>query len=118
MPFLVSEKLKIPSIAISNFTWYDSLDFITKDQKKILFDSYRLADLAIKLPFGTKMNHFRKIKKCGIVSRKPNLTKMKIKLQCTSNPKVQIIEISSDLTGRGVIELQEYLLNRLDEGNL
>ena len=43
---------------------------------------------------------------------------MKIKLQCTSTPKVQIIEISSDLTGRGVIELQEYLLNCLDEGNL
>ena len=43
---------------------------------------------------------------------------MKIKSQYTSNPKVQIIEISSNLTGRGAIELQEYLLNRLDEGNL
>ncbi len=47
-----------------------------------------------------------------------SLAKMKIKSQCTSNPKVQIIEISSNLTGRGAIELQEYLLNRLDEGKL
>ena len=43
---------------------------------------------------------------------------MKIKSQCTSNPKVQIIEVSSNLTGRGAIELQEYLLKRLDEGKL
>ncbi len=43
---------------------------------------------------------------------------MKIKSKCTSNPKVQIIETSGDLTGRGAIELYEYLLNRLDEGKL
>ena len=43
---------------------------------------------------------------------------MKIESKCTSNPKVQIIEISGDLTGRGAIELHEYLLNRLDEGKL
>lgn len=43
---------------------------------------------------------------------------MKIKSQCTSNPKVQIIEISNNLTGRGSIELQEYLLHCLDEGKL
>lgn len=41
---------------------------------------------------------------------------MKIISQYTSNPNMQIIEISGELTGRCAIELQEYLFARLDEG--
>lgn len=77
MPFLAAKKSKILSIAISNFSWLDVLSFLTDDELEILEQCYSYADFAIKLPFGTKMNHFSNKKETGLVSR--NLTQTKEK---------------------------------------
>lgn len=71
MPFLVAKKLKIPAIAVSSFTWYDVLKFLSDDDLKILKNAYDCADFAFQLPLGTEMNHFKKKQKVGMLARLP-----------------------------------------------
>jgi len=75
IPFLVSKKASIPSIAISNFSWYDVLNFLPSAVLTELKTAYDAADLAIQLPLGTSMNHFDNKIKVGLVSRTSNLSK-------------------------------------------
>lgn len=76
MPFLTAHKLSIPSIGISNFSWSDVIDdFITKNHLSIIDSAYELADLAIQLPLGTEMKHFKNKKKVGLVCKTPTLSK-------------------------------------------
>ena len=75
IPFLVSKKVSIPSIAISNFSWYDVLNFLPSIELAELKSAYDAADLAIQLPLGTSMNHFDNKIKVGLVSRTSNLSK-------------------------------------------
>ena len=79
MPFLVAKTLYIPSIAISNFSWYDVIDFISNDKSNLLLEAYQNADFSIKLPFGTKMDHFKKQKQVGLICRKTTQSKEKIR---------------------------------------
>jgi len=79
MPFIIAKKLGIESMAVSNFTWYDICDFLTKKRQEKLFDAYQHADLAIKLPYGTNMKHFQNTVKTGLISRIPTITKTQIK---------------------------------------
>lgn len=79
MPFWVSKKLQIPSVAISNFSWYDVLDCISLSQLEILKESYDNAELAIQLPLSTKMDHFRAKKRVGFVCRSTTTTRDKIR---------------------------------------
>ena len=79
IPFLVAKKIKIPSVAISNFSWYDTLNFLPSNELAELKSVYDMADLAIKLPLGTSMNHFKKIKKVGLVSRIPDQSKIQLR---------------------------------------
>lgn len=80
MPFLVAEKLSKPSIAISNFSWYDVLDdILSSTQLSILKEAYDVADLLIQLPLGTPMKHFEIKKKVGFVCRSPTSTKTEIR---------------------------------------
>jgi len=69
--FVVANELDIPGIAISNFTWYFIFNNLfgkipALEQMK---DAYKLADLALVLPFNEDMNVFKKQKKVGLVSR-------------------------------------------------
>ena len=75
IPFLVSKKVSVPSIAISNFSWYDVLNFLPSTELAELKSAYDAADLAIQLPLGTSMNHFDNKIKVGFVSRTSNLSK-------------------------------------------
>ena len=75
LPFLVSKKISIPSIAISNFSWFDVLNFLPPTELTELRTAYDAADLAIQLPLGTPMNHFDNKIKVGLVSRTSNLSK-------------------------------------------
>ena len=75
VPFLVSKQISVPSIAISNFSWYDVLNFLPSNELAELKSAYDEADLAIKLQLGTPMNHFKKKLKVGLVSRTSNLPK-------------------------------------------
>jgi len=70
-PFIVANKLGIPSIAISNFTWY----FIYKNifgQTELtenLREAYQYADLALVLPFNENMEVFKEKIEVSLVSR-------------------------------------------------
>ncbi len=75
MPLLAAKKTTKPSIAISNFSWYDVLKFLPQNQLTFLKEAYDKADLALQLPIGSEMNHFKTKKKVGLVARIPLLTR-------------------------------------------
>lgn len=79
LPLIVAKQFKVNSIAISNFSWYDVLDIISSEQKEILKDAYDNADLAIQLPLGTSMNHFKQKRKVGFVCRTPTIQRNQIR---------------------------------------
>lgn len=70
MPLVASKKMNVTSLAISNFSWYDVLKFIPSDELSKLLLAYDMADYAIQLPLGTKMDHFKNKVRMGLVSRK------------------------------------------------
>lgn len=94
MPFHVAQKLKIPSIAISNFTWSDIIKEMPSKQLSFLDESYSLADLAIQLPFCTPMKQFPKNKKVGIISRQSTLNKQDFKNHFKIRPSEKCIFLS------------------------
>ncbi|MDE1817920.1 MAG: hypothetical protein KGI19_04905 [Thaumarchaeota archaeon] len=71
MPLLTAKKVNKSSIAISNFSWYDVSKFLPEDKLEFLKNAYDNADLAIQLPIGSDMEHFKKKKKVGMVARIP-----------------------------------------------
>lgn len=79
MPFLVANKIKTQSIAISNFSWYDVLKMLPDTDLEIIKNSYDFADLAIQLPIGTSMEHFRAKNKVGFVCRIPQKSKEELR---------------------------------------
>jgi len=85
MPLKSSQKTQTRSIAISNFSWYDVLDFIPKDKLEKLREAYDCAELCIKLPLGTKMAHFKKIKKVGLVARTTKRNRLQIRSELGIN---------------------------------
>ncbi len=86
-PFDVAEKLKIPSIAISNFNWYSIFKHIINkkeshtlvDNLEILRESYEKANLLLQLPFSSDMNYFKKKLEVSLVVRE--LTKDKSEIR-------------------------------------
>jgi len=130
MPFVLASKLKIPSIAISNFSWYDTYDFLTNYQSKILFEAYGKADLAIQLPFGTSMEHFKKKIKVGVICRKVEknpheiLKKLGIEkksvillgmgktnneLTFSSSSEIKIISIGGKINDKNILDYNDYI---------
>jgi len=91
MPLYAAKKLEISSIAISNFSWYDVLKFIPKSHLVKLKRFYDCADLAIKLPLGTEMNHFQKRLKVGLISRQTTRTKVKIRKELGIKKESKIV---------------------------
>jgi len=85
MPFLVAKELEIPSIAISNFSWYDTSNFLEEPILEILSQAYDYASIAIKLPFGTPMTHFKNKYDAGIIARKTEREKKQIRKQIGIN---------------------------------
>ena len=75
MPLLVANKLNVNSIAVSNFSWYDVLKFLPSDQLSKIKLAYDFADLAIQLPIGTDMEHFKNKKNLGLAARFPTKTR-------------------------------------------
>jgi UDP:flavonoid glycosyltransferase YjiC (YdhE family) len=79
MPFFASHKAQINSVAISNFSWVDVLKEFPSKQIDILNEAYRLANMAIQLPLGPQMKPFEKIKKVGLVCKKPTDSRKSIR---------------------------------------
>jgi len=75
MPFLAAHKASIPSIAISNFSWNEVLTPNFGNQMTKLTEAYELANFAIQLPFGTRMNSFKNKRQVGLVCKKPTESK-------------------------------------------
>ena len=71
MPLIAANSKNIPSIVISNFSWYDVLTFLPNEIRIKLKEFYDLADLALQLPFGTKMDHFKRKHKVNLIARHP-----------------------------------------------
>ena len=97
MPLISAKKNGIPSIVISNFSWHDVIDFISNDKSNLLLEAYQNADFSIKLPFGTKMGHFKKQKQVGLVCRKTTQSKEKIrkKLKIKNSDKVVLFALGN-----------------------
>ena len=85
MPFLVAEKINIPSIAISNFSWSEVLYNIVPDKLHILDNAYEKADFAIRLSLGTELKPFHNKKNVGLVCRSPTKSKKEIRKELGIN---------------------------------
>jgi hypothetical protein len=70
-PFLIGESLKIPSIAISNFTWHYIFHNLLGKTESVsrLEEAYQAADAAIVLPFNEEMSLFKRRIEVPLVSR-------------------------------------------------
>jgi len=79
MPLLAARKLQNNCIAISNFSWYDVLKFLPSSKLETLKEAYDKADLAIQLPIGTSMEHFKLKHRVGVVARKPTLSRKQLR---------------------------------------
>lgn len=79
MPLLSGKMCNIPSITISNFSWYDVLKFLPKKTLNKINQLYEYSDLHIQLPLSTSLNHFKNKKTVGFVVRKPTITKNDLK---------------------------------------
>jgi len=79
MPILAAKKLQKNCIAISNFSWYDVLKLLPQSKLEILEHAYDDANLAIQLPIGTSMEHFKHKCKVGLVARKSTLSRTQLR---------------------------------------
>lgn len=91
MPLKAAHQNKIPSLIISNFSWYDVLNYISPNHRSLLKEFYSFSDYTIKLPLGTKMNHFQNIKTCGLVCRIPTIPKNVVRKTFELNSKLSIL---------------------------
>jgi hypothetical protein len=71
MPLIAANSINIPSVVISNFSWYDVLTFLPENIRLKLKEFYELADLCLQLPLGTPMDHFKKKYKINLIARNP-----------------------------------------------
>ena len=68
LPFLLGNKMDIPSVGISNFNWYDIYSHLhIEEEHKDLLSAvekissyYELADLFLELPFATSNELLKK----------------------------------------------------------
>lgn len=70
-PFVVANEPGIPSIAISNFTWYYIFYNLFGDTSgtERIKKAYQHADIALILPFNEKVSIFKRKKEISLVSR-------------------------------------------------
>ncbi|KAF5063528.1 hypothetical protein DSECCO2_293680 [anaerobic digester metagenome] len=94
-PFIISESLSIPSIAISNFTWYAvfSALFGQVDEIDMLREAYQHADLALVLPFHEPMEIFHKRQEIGLVSRSIMVDREHLRKNCGVMPDDRLVYV-------------------------
>ena len=102
MPILTAYENGIQSILVSSFVWNESLK-ISNNLKNYIKNSYKNADVVLRLPLGTPMN-FQNIHKMGIVARHPTLSRKQIRKRLGVKPNEKLILIS--LSGKEKIRLK------------
>jgi len=92
-PFIVGDELGIPSIGISNFTWYEIYEELFDETKKIekLKKAYKKADLGLILPFETGLDPFEKKEKVGLICRENTKDYQIIRDEMGTNDEEKII---------------------------
>lgn len=80
-PFLLAKKLDLPSIAISNFTWFDIYQNPAFDlgDLDVIWKAYREASLGLMLPFNLENSVFCSAMETHLVSRPPSRTKKQMR---------------------------------------
>lgn len=133
MPFLAAAKANKNSIAISNFSWYDVLKFLPTGTLELLRNAYDTCNMAIQLPIGTSMDHFKTKRKIGLVSRVSSLPREElrkkfkiknndiailfalggsdVKVNCRDYANIKILSMNTVITNSNYIQLSDW-----DEG--
>ncbi|MBE8363335.1 sugar kinase [Leptospira borgpetersenii] len=81
LPFMVADKIKIPSLFVGNFTWdfiysgYAKESPVFERTAKILYEEYYHATFGLLLPFACPAPSLAEQKQVGLVGRKPYLNK-------------------------------------------
>jgi hypothetical protein len=131
MPLLAAKKLQKNCMAISNFSWYDVLKFLPSSKLEILKEAYAQADLAIQLPIGTLMDHFKLKQRVGLVARKPTLSRKQLRqkfgikdsefavsvalggtqkaISISTNKNVKILSMGTAIRNTNVIDLSDWV---------
>ena len=83
-PFIVADELGIPSIAVSNFTWYYIFYNLFGDisATERIKEAYQYADIALALPFNEEMDIFKRRKEISLVSREVTVDGADMRKKC------------------------------------
>ena len=89
-PFLIAEKLEIPSVGFSNFSWLDNYKVMFQEEDVDLepvYQAYQAGDAVLSLPFTLSLDGFRRVIPLGLVCKKPTLNReyVRKKLNIGSN---------------------------------
>ncbi|MFX0125879.1 MAG: glycosyltransferase family protein [Candidatus Hodarchaeota archaeon] len=101
-PFLLAKKLDLPSIAISNFTWFDIYQnpaFELRDLETI-WKAYREASLGLMLPFNLNNTVFCSAMETNLVSRPPSRTKQQMREILRLDPDEEVVYLGTGLSLR------------------
>lgn len=95
--FLVSERLGIPGIGFSNFTWeliFRNLYGASSEVNQIR-DAYRSADIALVLPFHESMDVFRNRISVPLVCRRRTRLRDEMRRYCGIDPEERLVYLGS-----------------------
>lgn len=80
-PFLVADALQIPSIAISNFTWYGMYRHLFGEisEMQLIREAYSRVHLALVLPLAEPDLPFHRQVEIGLVARRPTMSRQAVR---------------------------------------
>ncbi|EMJ97060.1 glycosyl transferase family 1 [Leptospira alstonii] len=85
LPFMIADKIKIPSLFVGNFTWdfiyadYTKESSVFERAAKTFYEEYYHATFGLLLPFNCPSSSLAEQKPIGLVGRRPNLDKKSAK---------------------------------------
>ncbi|MHA1228042.1 MAG: hypothetical protein ACTSPV_14950, partial [Candidatus Hodarchaeales archaeon] len=98
--FVLAKKLDLPSIAISNFTWFDIYNYPNANQEDLnrIWASYRETSLGLLLPFNIKTAIFPSLLEVNLVSRKITRSKREMLTQLDIDPSSSTLYAGTGLS--------------------
>ncbi len=102
MPILAASRNKLKSILVSSFVWNESLK-IPNNLKDYIKNSYKNADIILRLPLGTPVN-FQNVHTMGVVARHSTLSRKQIRKNLRIKPNEKLVLVS--LSGKEKIQLK------------
>lgn len=121
-PFLVADKLGVPSIAISNFTWHYIFYNLFGENPSVerLEGAYQKANLALVLPFNESMELFEDKREISLVSREITRNKSSMREQLGLDKTLVFLGAgrSFDPSILGKVRIDSEELNFLASSNI